>query len=90
MTADLFGRCPDALEVHASLPAGREIRLPAAVPDPDEEVSATAERSLRAHYRMAECARKLGMSQRDYLRARAAGTLPAWCYTRAQRAKAAA
>ena len=79
---DPFGRCEGALEVHASLPPGREILLPAAVPDPDEDVAATASASRRHHYRLAERAARLGMTQREFKAARAAGTLPAWCYDR--------
>jgi hypothetical protein len=88
VTGDPFGRCPDALEVHASLPPGRQFRLAAAVPDADENVDLATERSMRSHYRLAEQASKLGMTQAAYKAARAAGTLPAWCYARAPRARA--
>lgn len=85
---DPFGRCPDALEVHASLPAGRVVRLPAAAPDADEEVELNVERAKRSNDRMNEKAKALGISAREYRRARAAGTLPAWCSVRAPYTKA--
>jgi hypothetical protein len=74
---DPFGRCADALEVHASYPPGREIRLPASRTDADEAAIAPhVEVALRAHYRMAERARALGMTQREYKAARKAGAVP--------------
>jgi hypothetical protein len=76
---DPFGRCADALQVHASLPQGRVIELPASRTDADE---ARVSASLIHHYRLAERAARLGMTQREFKAARAAGTLPAWCYDR--------
>ncbi len=74
---DPFGRCADALEVHASYPPGREIRLPASRTDSDEAAIAPhAEAALRSYYRLAEQAAALGMTQRQYKAARKAGTLP--------------
>jgi hypothetical protein len=74
---DPFGRCADALEVHASYPPGREIRLPASRTDADETgIKTNVEAALRSHYRMAERARALGMTQREYKAARKAGAIP--------------
>jgi hypothetical protein len=88
MLIDPFGRCEGALEVHASLPPGRVVRLPAAAPDADEDVVLNVERSKRSNDRMAAKAKALGMSTREYRRARIAGTLPAWCLVRAPYTKA--
>jgi hypothetical protein len=71
-----LGLCADALEVHASLPTGERVRLAVSTPDPDEDVPVARQRALMAHQRFAEQARRLGMTQREYKRARAAGTLP--------------
>jgi hypothetical protein len=74
---DPFGRCADALEVHASLPRGRVVPLAASRVD-DDELQATpgAASAIRSHYRMAEHAKALGMSQKQFRAARRAGTLP--------------
>lgn len=73
-----LGQCSDALEVHARLPPGRVVRLPASRTDDDEHQGTPgASSAIRSHYRMAEMAKALGMSQKAFLRARAAGTLPA-------------
>jgi|GEM_PF-5789546 hypothetical protein len=85
MLVDPFGRCAGALEAHARLPIGERVRLAVSTPDPDEDVPVARQRALMAHQRFAEQARRLGMTQREYKRARAAGTLPAWCYVRAPR-----
>jgi hypothetical protein len=82
---DLFGRCDGALEAHARQPIGQRVRLAVSTPDPDEDVPVARQRALMSHDRMAEQARRLGMTQSEYKRARAAGTLPAWCYVRAPR-----
>ena len=77
---DPFGRCEGALNVHASLPPGRVVRLPACRVDDDEHQSTASAASARSHHRMAEMAKALGMSQEQFRRARAAGTVPeAFC-----------
>jgi hypothetical protein len=78
MLIDPFGRCEGALEVHASLPPGRRVQMPASRVDDDEHQSTPgAASAIRSHYRMAEMAKALGMSQKQFRRARAAGTVPA-------------
>ena len=80
---DPFGRCEGALEVHASLPPGRVVRLPACRVDDDErQATPGAASAIRSHYRMAEMAKSLGMSQKAFRRARAAGTPPEACMKR--------
>jgi hypothetical protein len=72
-----LGLCADALDAHASYPPGREIRLPASRTDADELQSTPgAASAIRSHYRMAEHAKALGMSQKQFRAARRAGTLP--------------
>ena len=72
-----------ALEAHLMYPTGDVMRLPASRSDDDAGVSLGADRAKRANDRYADHARRLGMSQAEYRRQRAAGTLPAWCYVRA-------
>ena len=72
-----LGLCNCALKVHASLPPGRVVRLPASRLDDDEhQATPGAASAIRSHYRMAEMARALGMSQKQFRAARAAGTVP--------------
>lgn len=85
MMLDPFGRCADALRAHAAMAPGRVVRLPAAVPDPDEFESPDTHRSRVRHERQAEHRRALGLSKSQYRAARRAGTLPQWCYARPDR-----
>lgn len=77
-----------ALEAHLSLPTGDVVRLPASRDEDDAALAPTETNrlaALRSHHRMAQHARMLGMSQREFARAKKAGLLPAWAMRRAPR-----